>query len=641
MTDFRASVLIDLGGNLVARARRYGDAFNRLGQTGQRSMRGLRGAAATAGRSIDQLGNRYVALATGAVGVATVRNLLSLDQRLVRLGIQSNKTGGEMDTLKDRIFEVAQAPDIRADPSELLSAVETIVEKTGDLDFALANLDNIGRAMSGSGGQGSFIGALTAEFRKFGIVAPEAIEAALDTLITQGKAGSFTVGNLASQGERLVSAYAATGRVGPGAVRELGAIIQVIRSGTGSAEQATTAFEAVLRTLQDADKIADLQGKGIQIFEPDQPGVMRSIADIMTDIIKATGGDLVKISSVFDAEAMRAFSSAAGEFKNTGAIASLEKFLAIQGDGSQLVADSARAAESATAAYNSLATAFQRVADQNLAGPIQAAAGALNSLEPETVNRLLAAAGAAGLGVGALALGKRYGGGLVGGLFSRRGPGGPNPPGGKLGGMRVSPVYVTNWPAGFAGGGAGGRRRRGGRGGKAAGFRYFPAATAAGAAATPAATASRSLLGLGSKALRYGGRGLPALAALLATGEAVAALSDSGATVEQKGEAIGGAGGALAGGLAGAALGSAILPVIGTAIGGLIGSLAGQYGGGELGELIGRLTSGEGAAGEAPNGNVNVRLEIDQRGQVTPSSIETFGSGIDLDVDAGPTFVGG
>lgn len=638
MTDFRASVLIDLGGNLVARARRYSDAFNRLGQTGQRSMRGLRGATAAAGRGIDQLGNRYIALATGAAGVATVRNLLSLDQRLVRLGIQSNKTGGEMGALKDRIFEVAQAPDIRADPSELLSAIETVVEKTGDLDFALANLDNIGRAMSGSGGQGSFIGALTAEFRKFGIVAPEAVEAALDTLITQGKAGSFTVGNLASQGERLVSAYAATGRVGPGAVRELGAVIQVIRSGTGSAEQATTAFEAVLRTLQDADKIADLQGKGIQIFEPDQPGVMRSIADIMTDIIKATGGDLVKISSVFDAEAMRAFSSAAGEFKNTGAIESLEKFLAIQGDGSQLVADSATAAESATAAYNSLATAFQRVADQNLAGPIQAAADALNSLEPEQVNSLIRGLGIAAGGVTALALGRKAG---LGGLFGRRGPGGPNPPGGKLGGMRVSPVYVTNWPAGFAGGGAGGRSRRGGRGGKAAGFRYFPAAATTGAAATPTATASRSLLGLGGKALRYGGRGLPALAALLATGEAVAALSDSGATVEQKGEAIGGAGGALAGGLAGAALGSAILPVIGTAIGGLIGSLAGQYGGGELGELIGRLASGEGTAGEAPNGNVNVRLEIDQRGQVTPSSIETSGSGIDIDVDAGPTLVGG
>lgn len=638
MTDFRASVLIDLGGNLVARARRYSDAFNRLGQTGQRSMRGLRGATAAAGRGIDQLGNRYIALATGAAGVATVRNLLSLDQRLVRLGIQSNKTGGEMGALKDRIFEVAQAPDIRADPSELLSAIETIVEKTGDLDFALSNLDNIGRAISGSGSQGSFIGAFTAELKKFGIVAPDAVKKALDTLITQGKAGSFTIGNLASQGERLVSAYAATGRVGPGAVRELGAVIQVIRSGTGSAEQAATAFEAVLRTLQDADKIKLLERNGIQIFEPDQPGVMRSIADIITDIIKATGGDLVKISSVFDAEALRAFSSAAGEFKNTGAIESLEKFLAIQGDGSQLVADSATAAESATAAYNSLATAFQRVADQNLAGPIQAAADALNSLEPEQVNSLIRGLGIAAGGVAALALGRKAG---LGGLFGRRGPGGPNPPGGKLGGMRVSPVYVTNWPAGFAGGGAGGRSRRGGRGGKAAGFRYFPAAATAGAAATPTATASRSLLGLGGKALRYGGRGLPALAALLATGEAVAALSDSGATVEQKGEAIGGAGGALAGGLAGAALGSAILPVIGTAIGGLIGSLAGQYGGGELGELIGRLASGEGTAGEAPNGKVNVRLEIDQRGRVTPSSIETSGSGIDIDVDAGPTLVGG
>ena len=345
-----------------------------------------------------------IAAAVGATG--TGASLVALEERYTRLGIQAEKSADEIERLKTEVFEVARAGGIRVDAGEITSAIEQIVEKTGDLDFARDNIENIARAIQASGARGEDIGRLVAEFKKLRAEGSSDVLAFMDTLLRQGKAGAFTIQNLASQGERLVSAYAATGRVGATAVRELGAVLQVIRQGTGSSEQATTAFEALLRTLQDADKLKMLRGNGIQVFEKDQPGVMRSVADIMKDIISKTGGDMVKLSQVFDAEAMRAFSAAAAEFKATGSLESLERFLAIQGDGTQLIEDSARAAGTAKAGITNLRNAWQQFADSKLTGPIQMLTAALNSLSAETVNKIfIAGAAIAGLAIAAQVIG--------------------------------------------------------------------------------------------------------------------------------------------------------------------------------------------------------------------------------------------
>lgn len=454
MAELKTSVVVDLAGNLARRAREYSAAMSGFGREGTRSLGLLRGAAATTGQMLDRLGNRYTALLSGAAGAGTARFVIGLEQRFTRLGIQANKGADEMSALKRQIFEIAQAPDIRVDPGEITAAIEQIVEKTGDLGFAQQNIRNIGLAIQATGAQGDAIGGILAEFQKMGIIDPKQVMEALDTLNVQGKEGAFTLMNLAALGPRVVTAYTSMGRGGVGAIREMGAALQVMRQGTGSSEQAATAFEAVLRTLGDRDKIDKLTAGGIQIFDVEAlkqgKEVLRPINELMVEIVQRTGGKKSMLSEVFDAEAMRAFNAAAAEFQRSGQVTSLQKFMKLQGDGTATMQDSARAAETTSAALQNLYTAWKTFADTSLTGPIQSLANALNSLSSETTGKVIqgVVTGAAVLGTAVLARKVYTGGKGIIDMF-RGGGGGLAGAAGALGG--VTPVYVVNMPGGVSG----------------------------------------------------------------------------------------------------------------------------------------------------------------------------------------------
>jgi hypothetical protein len=244
-------------------------------------------------------------------------------------------------------------------------------------------------------------------------------------------------------------------------VREMGAVLQVIRQGTGNSEQAVTAFEAVLRTLQDAQKVKTLQQGGIKLFDPKamQEGreVLRPLNEIMVEIVERAKGRKTLLSEVFDAEAMRAFNAMIAEYQRSGAVKSLGRFLNVQADGSTILRDSARAAKDAQGAIELLYTAWRKFADEKLTGPITKMADALNSLDPKTIESALTVAGVGAAGLGALVVGNqalKFGRGISG-LFRR---GKKSAPGSGLGSGTFGdaiPVYVVNGPMSSWGGAAG------------------------------------------------------------------------------------------------------------------------------------------------------------------------------------------
>jgi len=600
----KASILLNLSGNLQARARQMSGSLAQLGQRGSASMRLLSRGTAAVGRGLDRLGNRYTALLTGAAGVGAVRQAAKLEERFTRLGIQAGRSAGDMETLKKAIFETAKSPDIRVDPGDITSAVEEIIEKTGDLRFAEENIRNIGLAIQATGAEGSAIGGIMAEFQKMGLGAREAFEA-LDILTVQGKEGAFTLQNLAALGPRVVTAYTAMGRTGVPAIREMGAALQVIRQGTGSSEMAATAFEAVLRTLGDAQKVKQLTKAGIRIFEPGSTTQMRSIVEVMTEIVQKSKGSKMALSQVFDAEAIRAFNAAAGEFQRTGKVESLKKFYNVQADGGTITADSVRAARTFNAALQNLYTTWRQFADSQLSEPIKKLTAYLDGLKPGTVERWLEMGKTvAMIGGGAILAGKLFRGGMfVKNLFGRKG--GAAGAGG-LGGLGGPvPVYVVNRQMSLLNDGSGfGAGSRG----------------AAGAAKGQAATL-RGLARRGSTGLLGSGRGLSALSTGITVGAAGAGTTALAAS---------------AAGLAGYGVGTLLNRVLG-ALSGLI--TGGQYSGkGWLGEMIYDALHG------APDKPAEVGGTIKLKIEGAPVRVEELRSNnrqVDYEVDTGRTGAGG
>lgn len=501
MAEIRQAIILDLSGNLQGRARALGRELEAMGSRSSRALAGLKSAARAAGDGLDRLGNRYTALLTGAAGVGAVRGVMAMQERLTMLGIQANVTDARMEDLRQRLVDVARSADIRVRPGGMLDAVDAIVEKTGDLAFAEENLRNIGLAMRATGAEGRAIGDLLAEFQKMGIKGAGSVLTALDVLNVQGKEGAFTLRDLAALGPRVVTAYTSMGRTGVPALREMGAALQMIRMGTGSSEMAATAFEAVIRTLSDPAKLKLLQKAGIQIFDAESAKrgleVLRPINEIMVDLVKRSGGSKSKLGTIFDAEAIRAFNQALSEFKRTGGIESLDRFMKVQADGTETTKDAARAARTMSAAITSLAAAGEKLADEKLSGPIQRLADAFNSMDAGQVDRLLDRLVTAGTVLGGLFFLKKGldFAGSVRGVFGRRG--GSAAPGVPGSGLPLPlPVYVVNkhlslLPGSWAGGaGAGGAAAGGAAAGAAALSNPLTVAAVVKLAAAPAVIAA-------------------------------------------------------------------------------------------------------------------------------------------------------
>ncbi len=566
----------------------------------------------------------------GALGVtfgaaAAVNNTINFADKMTRLGITAGIGADQVEALKQKMWETAQAPDIKMNVDSLGEAMDQVLERTGDIKFAEENMRAMGLAMQATGASGADIGGLFAEFQKMGLGADEAMKS-LDLLTVQGKQGAFTLQNLAGLGPRTIAAYTATGRSGAAALQEMGAALQVIRMGTGSSEQAATAFEALMRNLTDPTKQKALASLGVTVR--DQAGNFKSVTSIMDEIVRKSGGSTERLGTIFDAEAMRSFNYELAEFQKTGALGTLDKFNNLQSDGTTIMNDAATGASTLKSNLNNLQTAFYRFGDTKLTGPLEKITNELNTLaeDPEKFQRVFT-----GIAVGIGAIAAVKGLATVTSLIANF----KNLKGGKVGldvagaGGAGLPVFVTNM-----GGGAG-----------------VSAGTFANSAPevwkdtgnvlkSKPVISDKVTAGLTNMTKSAGGMaGLSAItAAAIEVPTAALGIYD---TVKNKdlsrsqkynevgrisGGAVGGIGGAAAGAAMGAAIGS-VVPVLGTLAGGAIGGALGYFllksAGTELGGMVGTSLENSKSKKEASEVRQNeMRLQtLSARTGVTPEDL--------------------
>lgn len=659
MSDLQASLVVNLAGNLTQRAQKYSRSMEQMSERGQRSMRLLNRSSNAVGKGLDKLGNRYTTLITGAgLGLAG-RQVMGLETRFERLGIQANKSKAEMNALKQTIFDIAQEKEIRVDPSQITSAIEAIVEKTGDLEFAKNNIRNIGMAIQATGADGGSIGEILAEFQKMGMIDPSNILETLDILNVQGKEGAFTLQNIAALGPRVITAYTATGRTGTQAMREMGAALQMIRMGTGSSEMAATAFEATMRTLTDPAKYKVLEASGLKIFDPEAAKegirVLRPINEIMAEIIQKVNGDATRLGVVFDAEAIRAFNAAASEFQRTGNVATLQKFMNVQADGTTTMRDSARAAATSEAALQNLLTAWQQFQNDELAKPIQDAADALNSLEPGTVQNWLEIGKNIAL-VGGAAVILKKSAGVFGTLRDMKTGGKASGVGGAISSMGAQRVFVVNMGMGGMGTG------KNGSGIATTGNINANARKGSLSYTSPVKAPASKWSKFGKFAGKFGGAPLAIAGGSLALASTLSSDASTQEKVVDSAGIAGGMGGSALGGWGGAVAGAAIgsvVPVIGTAVGaavgGLLGSMSGYFAGDAAGSSIAEqfsayfnedkkqqkavMLSKEDMAHQSI-GSAEIKITLDNNGQLKASSVKAS-QGMSLDIAGNSMAMGG
>ncbi|MEZ9430706.1 phage tail tape measure protein [Vibrio splendidus] len=438
-------IVLNLAGNLAAKARQYGNSMGEFAKKNQKAMTLVKTSTAAAGRGIDALGNRYVGMAATFATGATVRNVAAFDAQMVRIGTNAKLSSDQVDVLTQSIEDFSTQSDIRIDTTTLATGVDTLLGKTGDLEFVMDNLENMGVFMQAFGADAESTGALFAQFREKGIRDSEAVMKTIDELYGQFAIGSVSVKDLAGISEQLFATYQAKG---PEAITQMSALVQLFAKAKGNANESLTSIQAVFATFSDKKKVEFLDKQGIAVFK-EGTKELREPVELLLEVLDAAKNDPLKLGDVFDQTSLQGLSSIYSQENK-------DLLLQMTSGTSELGATQEAAAKNAAtlnSAMTSLNNSFNQFANQRLAEPIQELADAINSVDDETIQNWLKWGETALWVVGGLVAAKK-GLDIAASVKTVFGKGGVPGAGGKGGfqDLGAMPVFVVNMPGGGMGG---------------------------------------------------------------------------------------------------------------------------------------------------------------------------------------------
>ncbi|EPP7786072.1 phage tail protein [Escherichia coli] len=444
-------IMINLAGNLTAKARQYGANMSQFARNNQKAMRLVKATTEAAGRGLDTLGNRYTAMIAGLGSSLTIKQVADFDAQMRRMGTDAQLTTEQVKTLHDKIRDVSNQKDIRIDASALGQGASELLGKTGDYQYVVDNLRNMGLMMQAFGVDGQVAAGLMAQFWEKNVRGADAVNNMMDRLYSQFAVGSVSVADVALAAPKLFSIIQDQG---PEAIAQMGAFAQVFAKNKGSIDETVTSIQAMYASLSDKKNIEFLKKNGIDVFVKGTKDIKKPY-ELMMEILKRAKYDPLKLQDVFDLTGMQGIKA----LLNPENRQLMEQMIygTIELGSTQKAAQTN--AEGFNAAIQSLNNEWQRFAEGQLAKPVQDLADALNSVDQNTAQNWLQVGKYMAIALGGIiAIRKTYQfGKTIHDIMNPKGKG-KGIPGSitDVFGSGVMPVYVVNMGSGGMKGNTGG-----------------------------------------------------------------------------------------------------------------------------------------------------------------------------------------
>lgn len=587
MANLRTSFTLDLGGNLITRAKAFSASISGMARQIRSSLGGLNGVAARAGKGLEALTGRYAAGLAG-LGVSykaaqAVMDSARLDKGLMRTSQTMGLTAQQAEEARQALFVMARQTGQTVD--DLKAGFDRLGASGMDYDQALASIRAINPAMAVTGASADQLASalsVAGEIFKFDLSRPETAVRLLDQMTVAGRLGNAELEDLASIFARVGGNAKNAGL----SFSETLAFFEQLSLIEKEPERLATLADSTLRLFTNQNYLKEAAAAtGVTFY--DAKGERRAAFDVLQDIARKYQ------TFKTDAQRDKAFAQAFGKTDldtQRGLRALFDKgvLVKLRQVDTEISKASGTIARDLPAAINNsvdqvgrLKAALSQAAD-DFARPFnEAIAGGIAMLldgEGLSGKQLLGGAAAAGVagygalklaGMGLSRLGGKAAGGLVANVAKQAG----------LAGLKLPlPVYVVNKQMSLT------REAMLGRtdGSRSAGA-PLPAA--------PGTKGGRKVAGAPSGMPRSAGR---SAAVLGAVATAAPVIFDADTSMAQKVDAatdaagglVGGWGGAALGAKMGAGLGSLVAPGVGTAIGGTLGGIIGGVAGSELGQAI-------------------------------------------------------
>jgi hypothetical protein len=230
--------------------------------------------------------------------MSAAREAVALQESTNRLSVNARQNGQDFvdPSALRRDFQKAALANPGQSAMAISQAMQSFVSLTGELETGRQSAGTFATVASATGAEvGDVAQAAASIFNQFGLRTKEEMQDVLASLTFQGKTGAFELKDAASQFQRLAAAGASFGLTGAKGVKTIGGLAQIARTGTGSAEQTTTAIENIFSNLVAKSSI--LKSQGVDVF--DKTGKTRDVTDVLMDsIVKAGGSNFEKKGQV-------------------------------------------------------------------------------------------------------------------------------------------------------------------------------------------------------------------------------------------------------------------------------------------------------------------------------------------------------
>lgn len=284
------------------------------------SQRSSAAMAAAQGRLLAAGRNQVVALGGPAALGASYKQFADVDRGITRIGITANASAEELAGVRKQIegiaFETAQSS------GKVTGGLEVLVAQGRSLKDSLSFLPSVARTAAATGAEVDDIAksadAVGTNFK----IAAKQMQDAFDIMAAGGNAGSFELKDQARYLPSIAPAAAAAGFNGTKGLTELIALLQVMRKGSGSPEEASSSLNNIFQKMDSDETRKRFKSFGIDSSKALEKARKegKNLVEVFADLTdQALKGDMSKLPRLFSdmemARGMRALMTYRQELK--------------------------------------------------------------------------------------------------------------------------------------------------------------------------------------------------------------------------------------------------------------------------------------------------------------------------------------
>jgi hypothetical protein len=304
------------------------------GKKVKNDVRGIRNSLKGAAAAAKSLAGPIAGIGAAFVFARAAKEAMNFHGAMSRLAIQARVTAGEQAEVTQSILDTSKATGVARD--DLQKFLKSVTDMTGDFGIATSTMEAVARASVATGADMQGLGFIVSDLSgKFNLMGDDASDA-LGVMIAQGEMGRLTLEEMARIGPEVMSVAGLAGLTGEAGVREMGAFLQVMRRGFGTAEKTATGFRSVIQRLTSSEGLRKLDKFGIDPtgFQ-DASGALTDFRGLFLSVLQKSTEDARILADVFGEQALAAApfqKLIAGPGGIKAVEAELDKFMGVQAD---------------------------------------------------------------------------------------------------------------------------------------------------------------------------------------------------------------------------------------------------------------------------------------------------------------------